>query len=159
MRGVFIFAVSTTMRFFSSGASIEVSPVEPMISTADVPCCSWNFSKVRNAPKSTEPSLLKGVISATNEPVSIFVGISVSLAKIQAIIPRRRPLTHAPSAGLFRGGQFRRREGAQRRRGLIPALDLDQRGERARALRERRGADVEGEHVGIAVPLGFVGRI
>ena len=82
MRGVFIFAVSTMISLFSSAASIEVSPVEPMISTADVPCCSWNFSKVRNAPKSTEPSLLKGVISATNEPVSIFVGIRVSLAKI-----------------------------------------------------------------------------
>ena len=34
---VFIFAVSTMICFFSSGESIEVSPVEPMISTADVP--------------------------------------------------------------------------------------------------------------------------
>ena len=57
--------------FFSSGDSIEVSPVEPMISTADVPWSSWNFSSVRNAAKSTEPSLLNGVIRATNEPVSI----------------------------------------------------------------------------------------
>jgi hypothetical protein len=50
-----------------------------MISTAEVPCCSWKFSKVWNAPKSTEPSLLNGVISATNEPVSIFLDISVSM--------------------------------------------------------------------------------
>src|SRR5215468_364433 len=79
MRGVFIFAVSTMICFFSSGASIDVSPVEPMISTADVPRSSWNFNKVRNAPKSTEPSLLNGVISATNEPVSILLDIPVSI--------------------------------------------------------------------------------
>src|SRR6266446_4869278 len=79
MRGVFIFAVSTMICFFSSGASIDVSPVEPMISTADVPRSSWNFNKVRNAPKSTEPSLLNGVISATNEPVSILLDITVSI--------------------------------------------------------------------------------
>src|SRR5262249_14015313 len=79
MRGVFIFAVSTMVCFFSSGASIDRSPVEPMISTAEVPRSSWNFSKVRNAPKSTEPSLLNGVISATNEPVSSFLDITVSI--------------------------------------------------------------------------------
>jgi hypothetical protein len=79
MRGVFIFVVLTMICFFSSGASIEVSPVEPMINTADVPGAAWNFSKVRNAPKSTEPSLLKGVISATNEPVSIFLAIAASM--------------------------------------------------------------------------------
>jgi hypothetical protein len=50
-----------------------------MISTADVPRSSWNFNKVRNAPKSTEPSLLNGVISATNEPVSILLDITVSI--------------------------------------------------------------------------------
>ena len=37
---VFIFAVSTMIFFFSSGDSMEVSPVEPMISTAAVPCSS-----------------------------------------------------------------------------------------------------------------------
>src|SRR5262249_23483155 len=79
MRGVFIFVVSTMICLFSSGVSIDVSPVEPMISTADVPRSSWNFNKVRNAPKSTEPSLLNGVISATNEPVSIFLDITVSI--------------------------------------------------------------------------------
>src|SRR5262249_10758470 len=79
MRGVFIFAVSTMICFFSSGASIDVSPVEPMMRTAEVPRSSWNFSKVRNAPKSTAPSLLNGVISATNEPVSIFLDITVSI--------------------------------------------------------------------------------
>src|SRR6478672_12409666 len=85
MRGVFIFAVSTMISFFSSGASIEVSPVEPMINTADVPCSSWNFSKLRNAPKSTEPSLLKGVISATNEPVNTFFDIAISMPQIAAV--------------------------------------------------------------------------
>ena len=34
---VFIFAVSTMIFFFSSGESIEVSPVEPMIRIAEVP--------------------------------------------------------------------------------------------------------------------------
>src|SRR3984957_15593817 len=71
----FIFAVSTMIFFFSSGDSIEVSPVEPMISTALVPCCSWKRSRVWNAAKSTEPSLLNGVISATNEPVIFCLGM------------------------------------------------------------------------------------
>ena len=57
--------------FFSSGESNEVSPVEPMKSTARVPCFSWKSSSARNAPKSSAPSLLNGVTSATNEP-SIF---------------------------------------------------------------------------------------
>src|SRR5262245_37830057 len=87
MRGVFIFAVSTMICFFSSGASIDVSPVEPIISTAEVPRSSWNFSKVRNAPKSTEPSLLNGVISATNEPVSIFLDITVSIPDFATLNP------------------------------------------------------------------------
>ena len=34
---VFIFAVSTMIFFFSSGESMEVSPVEPMIRIAEVP--------------------------------------------------------------------------------------------------------------------------
>src|ERR1700682_4904107 len=71
----FIFAVSTMIFFFSSGASMEVSPVEPMISTALVPRCSWQRSKVWNAAKSTEPPLLNGVISATNEPVIFCLGM------------------------------------------------------------------------------------
>ena len=71
----FIFAVSTMIFFFSSGESMEVSPVEPMISTALVPCCSWKRSRVWNAAKSTEPSLLNGVISATNEPVIFCLGM------------------------------------------------------------------------------------
>src|SRR5271169_651073 len=74
----FIFAVSTMIFFFSSGESMEVSPVEPMISTALVPCCSWNRSRVWNAAKSTDPSLLNGVISATNEPVIFCLGILLS---------------------------------------------------------------------------------
>src|SRR5215831_1244506 len=90
MRGVFIFSVSTMICFFSSGASIDVSPVEPMISTADVPRSSWNFNKVRNAPKSTEPSLLNGVISATNEPVSIFLDITVSIPEFATLNPIAR---------------------------------------------------------------------
>ncbi len=61
--------------FFSSCDSIEVSPVEPMIRTAAVPWVSWNFSSVRKAAKSTEPSLLNGVIRATNEPVSFLLDI------------------------------------------------------------------------------------
>ena len=70
--------------FFSSGESIEVSPVEPMIRTAEVPLSSWNFSSVRKAAKSTEPSLLNGVMRATNEPVSSFLDILVSNEAIGA---------------------------------------------------------------------------
>ncbi len=64
--------------FFSSGDSMEVSPVEPMISTAAVPWRSWKRSRDRNAAKSTEPSLLNGVISATNEPVIFCLGMRFS---------------------------------------------------------------------------------
>src|SRR5580693_2178599 len=71
----FIFAVSTMTFFFSSGESMEVSPVEPMISTALVPCASWKESRLLKAAKSTDPSLLNGVISATNEPVIFCLGI------------------------------------------------------------------------------------
>src|SRR3984957_6692951 len=71
----FILAVSTMIFFFSSGESMEVSPVEPMISTALVPCCSWKRSSAWNAAKSTDPSLLNGVISATNEPVIFCLGM------------------------------------------------------------------------------------
>jgi len=60
-----------------SGASIEVSPVEPMMSTADVPLSSWNLRSERNATKSTDPSLLKGVMRATNDPVSSFLDIAI----------------------------------------------------------------------------------
>src|SRR5262249_52428162 len=81
MRPLFIFAVSTMMAFFSSGESIEVSPVEPMINTAAVLWSSWNFSSVRNAAKSTEPSLLNGVIRATNDPVSFLFDIASSLRR------------------------------------------------------------------------------
>src|SRR5262245_18295461 len=95
MRGVFIFAVSTMICFFSSGASIDVSPVEPMISTADVPRSSWNFSRVRNAPKSTEPSLLNGVISATNETESIFPDIAVSIPEFATLNPIDRHIALA----------------------------------------------------------------
>src|SRR5882757_4979261 len=78
---VFIFAVSTMICFFSSGDSIEDSPVDPMIRIAEVPLSAWNFSRVRNAAKSTEPSRLNGVIRATNEPVSFLFlpDISVSI--------------------------------------------------------------------------------
>src|SRR4051812_49920494 len=72
MPGVFNLAVSTMICFFSSGDSIDDSPVEPMIRMAAEPLSSWNFKSVRKAAKSTEPSLLNGVIRATNEPASIF---------------------------------------------------------------------------------------
>ena len=78
MRGDFILAVSTMTFFFSSGDSSEVSPVDPMIRTAEVALSSWNLSNVRKAAKSTEPSLLKGVMRATNEPVSFLSAMSVS---------------------------------------------------------------------------------
>src|SRR6478609_4448172 len=197
MRGVFIFAVSTMISFFSSGASIEVSPVEPMINTADVPCSSWNFSKLRNAPKSTEPSLLKGVISATNEPVNTFFDIAISMPQIAAVHsvdrfrmaglpsdaePVRSPYM-VPSRGRLqrfrrrgwpargtaprsrkrmssaRGDQRRWRERTHCRRRLLPALDLDERGEGARALAQGRRAHVEGQHVGIAMPLRLACRV
>src|SRR5580693_3116579 len=75
----FIFAVSTMTFFFSSGESMEVSPVEPMISTALLPCCSWKESRLLKAAKSTDPSLLNGVISATNEPVIFCLGMAFNL--------------------------------------------------------------------------------
>src|SRR5262245_10719899 len=65
--------------FFSSGESIEVSPVDPMIRTADVPCRSWKASRARNASKSTAPDLLKGVIRATKEPVRRVISVSEKL--------------------------------------------------------------------------------
>src|SRR6478672_2739365 len=80
--GVFIFAVSTMICFFSSGDSIDDSPVEPMIRMAAEPWSSWNLKSVRKAAKSTEPSLLNGVISATNEPASIF-DIFVSMREFE----------------------------------------------------------------------------
>ena len=80
--GVFIFAVSTMICFFSSGDSIDDLPVEPMIRMAAEPLSSWNFKSVRKAAKSTEPSLLNGVISATNEPASIF-DIFVSMREFE----------------------------------------------------------------------------
>src|SRR3954465_15047044 len=82
MPGVFILAVSTMICFFSSGESIEDSPVEPMIKMAADPLSSWNFKSVRKAAKSTEPSLLKGVIRATNEPASVF-DIFVSIREFE----------------------------------------------------------------------------
>ncbi len=42
--------------------------------------------------------------------------------------------------------------------GAVPSLDLDERSERARALRQWRSADVEREHIGIAVTLGLAAR-
>src|SRR5262245_18325067 len=81
--------------FFSSGDSIEVSPVEPMISTAEVPLSSWNLSRVRKAAKSTEPSLLNGVISATNEPVKSFCDILCSNCEFAQMISRRALIQQA----------------------------------------------------------------
>src|SRR3954465_7786008 len=75
---VFILAHSTMIAFFSSGDSIEDSPVDPMIRIAEVPLSAWNFTRLRNAAKSTEPSLLKGVIRATKEPVSFWCDILIS---------------------------------------------------------------------------------
>src|SRR4029077_144246 len=51
----------------------------PMISTALVPCRSWKESRLLKAAKSTDPSLLNGVISATNEPVIFCLGMSFNL--------------------------------------------------------------------------------
>src|SRR5262245_9382109 len=161
--GDFILAHSTMIFFFSSGASIEVSPVEPMISTADVPCSAWNLSSVWKAAKSTEPSLLNGVISATNEPVMSFLDIRISKLKnsirdiaLGCRVGKGAPLRAVPtirrgpwcarcaSAHLcapysaLRWDENRRRERPHLRRRLGPALD----------------ADIEGQHVGIAVPLG-----
>src|SRR5262249_38977389 len=86
-RGGLIFSVLTVILFFFFLPGLAASAVEPMISTADVPRSSWNFSRVRNAPKSTEPSLLNGVISATNEPVSIFPDIAVSIPEFATLNP------------------------------------------------------------------------
>src|SRR5436309_15683457 len=75
--GDFTLAHSTMILFLSSGASIEVSPVEPMMRTADVPLSSWNLRSERNAAKSTDPSLLNGVMRAANEPVRSFLDIVI----------------------------------------------------------------------------------
>src|SRR5580692_7246848 len=83
----FIFAVSTMIFFFSSGESMEVSPVEPMINTALVPCASWKESKLLKAAKSTEPSLLNGVISATNEPVIFCLGMRFQSPRFHSLPP------------------------------------------------------------------------
>ena len=88
--------------FFSSGESIEVSPVEPMISTAEVPWSSWNFSRVRNAAKSTEPSLLNGVMSATNEPVIFCLGMPFNLRGSNSL-PHPGRACARPSASLWGG--------------------------------------------------------
>ncbi len=107
---VFILAVSTMIFFFSSGESIEVSPVEPMIRIAEVPLSAWNLSSERNASKSTEPSLLKGVIRATNEPVSFLADISISGLAIWLQIPRfghiitKQAVRSLPLKGLQGGG-------------------------------------------------------
>ena len=76
-----------------------------------------------------------------------------------AVSANRSGALPADRSALTGDGQLRRRERTNRRRRRVPALDLDQRGERARPLRERRGADVERKHVGIAVPLGRSRRI
>src|ERR1700720_1636377 len=81
----FIFAVSTMIFFFSSGESMEVSPVEPMINTAVVPCFSWKESRLLKAAKSTDPSLLNGVISATNEPVIFCLAIDTKSPKFDSL--------------------------------------------------------------------------
>ena len=99
----FIFAVSTMIFFFSSGESIEVSPVEPMISTALVPCCSWKRSRDWNAAKSTEPSLLNGVISATNEPVIFCLGIDAKSPQFYSS-PTRAALARARVQAFGEGG-------------------------------------------------------
>src|SRR6516225_774933 len=132
MRGVFIFAVSTMICFFSSGASIDVSPVEPITSTAEVPRSSWNFSRVRNAPKSTEPSLLNGVISATNEPVSIFLDIEVSIPEFVTLNPIDRhddgEAMPSRSGGIYtipRRCRLRRFAATRARLAFCPCAKLD----------------------------------
>ncbi len=67
--------------------------------------------------------------------------------------PRRSSISdaHARLPAAANTGGVKARTGTA----AAPALDLDQGGERAGALGERRRADVEGEHVGIAMPLGL----
>src|SRR5688572_1057661 len=102
---VFILAVSTMIVFFSSGESMDVSPVDPMIRIAEVPLSAWNLSRERNASKSTEPSLLNGVIRATNEPVSFLADISDLRIAILAIIPRFRRVAMGGPDGSNAGRQ------------------------------------------------------
>src|SRR3954466_10077543 len=89
---VFIFAVSTMIAFFSSGDSIEDSPVDPMIRIAEVPLSAWNFRRLRNAAKSTEPSLLNGVIRATKEPVNFLLDIVISMFSALGDLITRQPV-------------------------------------------------------------------
>src|SRR4051812_613273 len=63
-----IMTVLRMMSWRSSRDSRLTSPVEPRISTAAVPCSSWSARLVRNPSKSTVPSRLNGVMTATKEP-------------------------------------------------------------------------------------------
>src|ERR1700726_349472 len=58
----------------------------------------------------------------------------------------------------LRGRKLRRCEHTHSWYRSIPSLDLNERSERARALRQWRSADVKREHIGIAVTLGLAAR-
>src|SRR5712671_2249267 len=132
MPGVFIFAVSTMIFFFSSGDSMEVSPVDPMISTADVRFSSWNLSSVRKAAKSTVPSLLNGVMRATNEPVS-FLDIDVSNSKspiqsLQFKVACSKSPVRASALSISRDAQASKNQAARRATGTIAGSSIGWRG-------------------------------
>src|SRR5262249_35148812 len=121
----------------SAGAILPVMlavpwPPSDMVGTADVPRSSWNFSRVRNAPKSTEPSLLNGVISATNEPVSIFPDIAVSIPEFATLNPIDRhddsKAIPSRSAGIYtipRRCRLRRFAATRARLAFCPRAKLD----------------------------------
>ncbi len=64
----------------SFGESMDTSPVEPIIKMAFVPFDAWKSISVRKPSKSTVPSLLKGVINATNDPSTRIFSMIVSSA-------------------------------------------------------------------------------
>src|SRR5437016_9497031 len=74
------------------------------------------------------------------------VRVEIGRARRRSILAKRTQVAEAQQ-GLAGGGKLWRRKHAHLRRRRVPALDLDQGSQRARALRQRRGADVEGEHV------------
>src|SRR5262245_18768639 len=103
MPPVFILAVSMMIFFFSSGESMNDSPVEPMIRIAEVPLSAWNLSRARNASKSTEPSMLNGVIRATNEPVSSLADIAI--LRMLHFLRRYHGTAASNALGLVRQGR------------------------------------------------------
>src|SRR5262249_59108957 len=91
-----------------------------------------NSSRVRTAQTFTEPSLLKGVISGTNEPVSISPDIAVSIPEFGPLTPIDRhddsKAIPSRSAGIYtipRRCRLRRFAATRARLAFCPRAKLD----------------------------------